>query len=216
MNKNIACSWSGGKDSCFALMQAVKQGYTPKVVLTMLNENGKISRSHGISLELLQQQASALGLPMVTISSSWNNYEENFINTLKEIKQKYNIDAMVFGDIDIDRHRLWEEKVCEAANISALLPLWQRLRKDLALEIIESRIESIVVSCNTELGEDFLGKSYSKALLDELESTTIDQCGENGEFHSLVYNCPLFNNKLVLPKYTKKTIEKYCFVDWTN
>jgi len=216
MIKNIACSWSGGKDSCFALMQTVKLGYTPKVVLTMLNENGQISRSHGISLELLQQQASALGLPMVTIASSWNNYEENFINTLKDIKQKYNIDAMVFGDIDIDRHRLWEEKVCEAANISALLPLWQRSRKDLALEIIDSGIESIVVSCNMELGEDFLGKSYSKALLSELENTTIDQCGENGEFHSLVYNCPLFKNKLVLPEYTKKTVEKYCFVDWAK
>ena len=77
-NKNSLCSWSGGKDSCFALMQAIQQGYTPKVLLNVLNEEGKISRSHGIPSAVLKAQAAAANLPMHLISSSWNDYEKNF------------------------------------------------------------------------------------------------------------------------------------------
>jgi diphthine-ammonia ligase len=216
--KNIGCSWSGGKDSCLALMKAVALGYKPTVLLTMLNENGKISRSHGLSLELLQQQAKALDLPLITIPSTWERYEERFIETLQQLATQYSIEAMVFGDIDIDieRHRQWEEKVCAAAKIEALLPLWQRSRKELALEIIDSKISSIIVSCNPTLGEGFLGKVYDKEFINELANTDIDECGENGEFHSIVVNCPLFKNEIIFPKYAKKTIGNYCFLDWES
>ncbi|MFX4809777.1 ATPase, partial [Acinetobacter baumannii] len=79
-NKNLVCSWSGGKDSCYALMQAKLMGYTPKVLLNVLNEEGKISRSHGIPKNILQAQADAMGIPLYTVASSWNDYEEKFTN----------------------------------------------------------------------------------------------------------------------------------------
>ena len=76
--KNLVCSWSGGKDSCYALMQAIYLGYTPKVLLNVLNEEGKISRSHGIPANILQTQASLAALPIHLISSSWQDYEKYF------------------------------------------------------------------------------------------------------------------------------------------
>ena len=80
--KKALCSWSGGKDSCFALMHVIQQGCTPKVLLNVLNEEGKISRSHGIPSSILQQQAVAAGLPIHLISSSWQDYEKHFTNAL--------------------------------------------------------------------------------------------------------------------------------------
>jgi uncharacterized protein (TIGR00290 family) len=212
--KKIVCSWSGGKDSAYALMIAKASGYKPVVLLNMMNENSKVSRSHGLPLEILNKQANALNIPLVTIPSTWENYEENFINTLKQIKADYNLDGMVFGDIDIQQHREWEEKVCDAANIEAILPLWKRERNELAFEMIDKGFESMIVSCNLDLGEKFLGKMYDAEMINQLENIGVDSCGENGEFHSVVINCPLFKNKIPIPDFVKQTHNDYCFINW--
>jgi uncharacterized protein (TIGR00290 family) len=186
------------------------------VLLNMMNENGKVSRSHGLPMEILNQQAREINLPLVAVPSSWENYETNFINTLKQIKSDYDIDGMVFGDIDLQRHRDWEEKVCNAANIEAILPLWQRERKELAMEMLATGIESIIASCNAHLGERFLGKFYNAELINQLDKLGVDACGENGEFHSVVVNCPLFKNNIHIPEHTKKEYLDYCFLDWKS
>lgn len=214
--KNIACSWSSGKDSCYALMLAKSIGHAPKVLLNMMNENGKVSRSHGLPIEILKQQAKQINLPLVAIPTSWNNYESTFIGILKQIKADYDIEGMVFGDIDLQPHRDWEEKVCKAAIIEAILPLWKRERKELAMEMLEKGIESIIVSCNAQLGEKFIGKKYDTELIHELEQLGIDVCGENGEFHTAVVNCPLFKNKIHIPKYATIVHNNYYFIDWKN
>jgi diphthine-ammonia ligase len=212
--KNIACSWSGGKDSCYALMLAKAMGYVPVVLLNMMNENGRISRSHGLSHEILNRQAHEAGLPLVTIPSSWEYYEKNFIDILIQMKSEYNLHGMVFGDIDIQVHRDWEEKVCKKADIEAILPLWKKERNELATEMIAAGIESMIVSCNSNLGEEFLGKFYNIELIRQLDHSEIDACGENGEFHSLVINCPLFKNRIHIPEYTKNTHRDYWFINW--
>jgi uncharacterized protein (TIGR00290 family) len=186
------CSWSGGKDSCFALMQALKQGYAPKVLLNVLNEEGKISRSHGIPSGILQAQASAAGLPIHLISSSWQEYEMHFTQALDELKKQYHLTHAVFGDIDLQPHRDWEEKVCTNAGLTAVLPLWQQDRRALVAQMLNSGIETMIVSCNEVMGEKFLGRIITEELISELEALGVDACGENGEFHTLVLNCPLF------------------------
>ena len=210
----MLCSWSGGKDSCYAMMQAMQLGYQSKVLLNMLNENGKVSRSHGLPLEILKQQAGQMRLPLVTIPTSWSDYEWNFIEILGKLKESYKLDYAVFGDIDLQPHRDWEEKVCEAADIKAILPLWKRNRKELVLEMLDSKIECIIVSCNTTMGERYLGKMLTKHLAEELELIGIDPCGENGEFHTLMVNCPLFERRKSLPDYAIKTYNDYCFINW--
>lgn len=210
----VLSSWSGGKDSCFALMKSVAEGFQPTVLLNMMNENGKVSRSHGIPLAILEQQAAQMGVTLVAVPASWSQYEENYIATLHKIKEEHQIEGVVFGDIDLEPHREWEEKVCKAANLKAFLPLWQQNRIDLVNQMLEQGIETMIVSCNLEMGESYLGKLLTKELAFELEQKGIDPCGENGEFHTLVLNCPLFQNRIQLPNLEVKTYENYCFVVW--
>jgi diphthine-ammonia ligase len=197
---SFLCSWSGGKDSCFALMQALAMGYRPAVLLNVLNEEGQISRSHGIPSAILAAQAAALDLPIRMISSSWNEYEMHFTRALQELKAEYGISYAVFGDIDLQPHRDWEEKVCSAAGLEAVLPIWQQNRKALVLRMLASGIETMIVSCNEIMGETFVGRVLDADLVDELESLGIDACGENGEFHTLVLNCPLFSRRIAVQK----------------
>lgn len=211
MNKNCICSWSGGKDSCFALMQAIHMGYTPKVLLNVLNEEGKISRSHGIPAPVLQAQAALAGLPIHLISSSWQDYEKHFTGALASLKEKYGLTRAVFGDIDLQPHRDWEEKVCANSGLTAILPLWQQDRRTLVMKMLESGIETMIVSCNEIMGERFIGRTIDPALIDELESLGVDACGENGEFHTLVLDCPLFSERMNVSVQNKLLHNNYWF-----
>ncbi len=212
-NNHALCSWSGGKDSCFALLQAVKQGFLPKVLLNVLNEEGKISRSHGIPSQILEAQAASAGLPIHLISSSWNDYEENFTSALSGLKQQFDLSYAVFGDIDLQPHRDWEEKVCAHAALTALLPLWQQDRESLVMQMLEQGIQTMIVSCNTRMGEYFLGKTLTPALVRELAALGVDVCGENGEFHTLVTHCPLFKNAIEVQVSAKLLHKEYWFTE---
>jgi uncharacterized protein (TIGR00290 family) len=213
---NFLTSWSGGKDSCYAMMQAVDQGLYPKVLLNMMNENGKVSRSHGLPLSILNQQAEKMQLPLEGIPATWGDYEAKFISTLKTLKAIYTLDAAVFGDIDLQAHKDWEDKVCEASGLKAVLPLWQQDRLTLVKEMIDKGIETMIVSCNTTMGEGYLGRILSKELAIELQQKGIDPCGENGEFHTLVLNCPLFSDRIKLPQFAVTTYQDYCFIVWDD
>lgn len=214
MQASIGCSWSGGKDSCYALMQAVAQGNQLRVLVNMMNENGKISRSHGLPFAVLQQQAENIGVPIIARPTSWNDYKNNFVDALNECRSGFAVEAMIFGDIDLQPHRDWEEMVCREAGLEAILPLWQQNRRELVTAMIDSGIEAMIVSCNTQMGEHFLGRTITHELVDELERIGIDACGENGEYHTVVINCPLFNNRIELPAYEKVLHESYWFLKW--
>ncbi|MFM2326052.1 MAG: hypothetical protein RIR31_254 [Bacteroidota bacterium] len=210
-NKNTLCSWSGGKDSCFALMQAIKNGYNPAVLLNVLNEAGQISRSHGIPAAILQLQAKAVGLPIQLVASSWADYEVKFTATLQQLKQDHNLNYAVFGDIDLQPHRDWEEKVCSHAGLTAVLPLWQQNRELLVMQMLDAGIKTIIVSCNEVLGPDFLGRMIDKQCVTDLKNAGVDVCGENGEFHTLVLDCPIFTAPIDVAVTKKVLHEKYWF-----
>lgn len=211
----MLCSWSGGKDSCFALMKSMEQGYLPKVLLNVLNEEGKISRSHGIPSAILEAQAAVAGLPIHLISSSWQDYEMKFTGALTQLKDQYELSHAIFGDIDLQPHRDWEEKVCLNAGLTAVLPLWQQDRKDLVMQMLASGIETMIVSCNEIMGERFLGKKITTELIIELEALGVDACGENGEFHTLVLNCPLFTKQISVSILHTLKHENYWFTELT-
>ncbi len=208
---NCLSSWSGGKDSCFALMKAIEQGYTPSVLLNVMNENGKISRSHGIPVSILEAQAKAAQLPIHLISSSWQEYELHFTAALKELKDTYSLSHAVFGDIDLQPHRDWEEMVCNKAGLTAYLPLWQQDRRSLVMQMLNSGIRTMIVSCNEVMGVSFIGKTLTPSLIDELEVLGVDACGENGEFHTLVYDCPLFHKPLQIEVKQALQHDQYYF-----
>jgi uncharacterized protein (TIGR00290 family) len=210
-NKNLLCSWSGGKDSCYALMKAAEAGHIPRVLLNVMNESGKLSRSHGIPAAILEAQAKAAGIPVKLIASSWADYENKFTGALKELAEQFQLKYAVFGDIDLQAHRDWEEKVCSSASLTALLPLWQQNRRLLVTEMLKAGIKTMIVSCNDTLGAGFLGRVIDEACIKDLDSIGVDVCGENGEFHSLVLDCPLFSNEIKVAVTNKQQHENYWF-----
>ena len=188
-------------------------GYKPKVLLNVMNEYGDRSRSHGIPKEVLQAQAQALGFPIHFFSSTWTDYEVNYIKSLKQLVKGYPITHSVFGDIDIESHRIWEEKVSKAAKLEAILPLWQGERKQLVLDMIDSGLEAIIVSCNQQLGPDFLGRTIDRSIISEFEDMSVDACGENGEFHTLVVNAPFFKRRIDVEIEEKVVSSNYNFAN---
>lgn len=210
---NFLCSWSGGKDSCYAFYKAVEQGYRPTVLLNVMNEFGDRSRSHGITREILEAQAEAIDVPIHFFNSSWQDYEENYIENLKQLAKTFPLTHAIFGDIDIESHRAWEEKVAAAANLKAVLPLWQGDRKQLVLDMITTGIEAMIVSCNQDLGADFLGRIIDESLIEDLETMGVDVCGENGEFHTLVVNAPFFKQGIKVEIVERKISSNYNFAD---
>ncbi len=195
---SFVCSWSGGKDSCLALYRAMQAGREPLFLLSMLRDDGERSRSHGLPPDLLQAQALSLGIPLVTRTASWSDYEAVFIAALQELKAM-GVETGVFGDIDIDDHRLWEEKVCAAAGIDACLPLWKVSRLELLDEFLALGFEATVVVTNAEkLGKGYLGRTLDRELVCEFERLGIDPSGEEGEYHTVVTNGPIFADPVCL------------------
>ena len=194
----VACSWSGGKDSCLALWRAVQAGARPVCLVTMLTEAGQRSRSHGLSREVLEAQADALGLPLLSRWASWNDYEREMIELLREARSR-GATACVFGDIDIADHRAWEERVCRTAGLDAVLPLWQEDRSAILEQWWSFGFEArIVVAREGLVDRRFLGRELDRPTASELAALGVDACGENGEFHTLATAGPLFRRSLAI------------------
>jgi uncharacterized protein (TIGR00290 family) len=184
-------SWSGGKDSCLALWRARQAGLTVQRLITALDEQGTSSRSHGIPPELIAAQAHALGAELRFYETSWKNYEEKFVAQLQAARAD-GITQAIFGDIDLVPHREWEEKVCAQAGIAPSLPLWDEPRRKLVDEVLTLGFKAVVVCVNARyLGEEFCGRDFDAAFLADLPPD-VDACGENGEFHTFVYDGPAF------------------------
>ncbi len=191
MNRKAFCSWSGGKDSCLALNRAIENGYEITHLLTMFDETGLRSRSHSVSREVMRAQADALGLKLAMPSASWQSYESVFVEELKKLKAQ-NIETAIFGDIDLQAHRDWEEKVCAAAEIEAVLPLWNENRLDLVNEFLREGFRSVVICVNEKfLPKEFCGRVFDEQFVKDLPEG-VDACGENGEFHTFVFDGKLF------------------------
>jgi len=190
--RRACASFSGGKDSCLALWRARTAGLDVRALVNVLEETGERNRSHGVPKSLLQAQAGALGCDLVTPVASWQDYERQFTAALREL-QSGGIEVAVFGDIDLQAHRDWEEKVCANAGLVPYLPLWQESRANIAREVIGAGFEAYVVCTDSRhLGDEFCGRRYDQAFLEELPPE-VDACGENGEFHTFVFNGPMFS-----------------------
>jgi diphthine-ammonia ligase len=206
------CSWSGGKDSCLSLYRMISAGHQCASLFTMLDESGIYSRSHGLTQLSLEAQAEAMGLSLRTANASWKNYEAQFKKQAARFRDEGILHG-VFGDIDLEPHREWVERVCRESGITPHLPLWKGNRRELAQEFINAGFKALVVVVNTsKMPGRFLGRLIDDELISELEALGVDACGENGEFHSFVYDGPLFKHKL---NFTKRDIisrDEYSFL----
>ena len=163
--------------------------------------------------DILQAQAASLGIPLATRTASWSEYEPVFITALQELKQA-GVEAGVFGDIDLEDHRLWEEKVCQAAGIEAHLPLWKTPSLELLDEFLALGFEATVVATLDEkMGREYLGRTLDAGLVREFARMGIDPSGEGGEYHTVVTDGPIFARLVQLSAGDQVLRSGYWFLD---
>ncbi|HTE05211.1 MAG TPA: diphthine--ammonia ligase [Planctomycetota bacterium] len=211
-------SSSGGKDSCLALHRARRAGLDVRVMLSMFDPERDGNRSHGVPLALLSAQADALGLELITPRASWTDYEESFVAQLAALRAR-GFRTAVFGDIDLQAHRDWEEKVCARAGLAAVLPLWQESRAALVQEVLAAGFRALVVCTDSRfLGDEFCGRPFDAAFVASLPPG-VDACGENGEFHTFVHDGPGFRRPVPVELLAREPVvtpaetgaRRYCF-----
>jgi len=211
-------SWSGGKDSCLACYKAMRQGYEIRYLLNFISRESQRGCFHGLEARLLKLQADMIGIPLVQkeVSPDMKKYEEEFKAAVNEIRGN-DIGTMVFGDIYLLEHESWIERVCGDLKINALEPLWNNPPEDIVYEFIRLGFKAIIVSCKADiLGRDFLGRPVDEGLVGELKKRGICPCGENGEFHTLVVDGPIFKNPIRIIKseaILKEGFWKHWFLD---
>ncbi len=206
------CSWSGGKDSCLAFHRASEIG-RPSALLTMFSEDGARSRSHGLRPELLRAQAEALGLPLRAGHAGWDGYEAAFRAQLARLKDE-GVSAAVFGDIDLEPHRAWEEKVCGAEGLTCCLPLWKEERRALLDQFLFLGYRAILVAVKADrLDPALLGRELDAAVIAEIEASGCDACGEEGEYHTAVVDGPRFRAPIRVRPGARELHSGYWFLD---
>lgn len=206
----VFASWSGGKESALATYKAILQGYQVSYLVNFLSEDGKRSRSHGIKAEVLDLQSEAIGIPIVQVKTSWENYEENFKKVVTELKEK-GIEGGVFGDMDLEEHREWIERVCAELGIKPLLPLWGIGPEELLADFWGLGLKAVTVA--TRLDESLLGRNLDKAFLAEIRKFGSHLCGESGEYHTFVTNGPIFKKLLKVTQGKREKRDDVWFLE---
>ncbi|MBS7288436.1 MAG: diphthine--ammonia ligase [Candidatus Freyarchaeota archaeon] len=191
---SYAASWSGGKDSCLACYEAARSGLRISHLINFVYE-GRV-RSHGVGVGIVRLQAELTGIPIVQVETSWEDYEENFKRAVCPLVLR-GVKGVVFGDIYLDNHKKWVERVCGELGVEAVEPLWGLKPEEAISRLLAAGFEAVIVSAQSELvGEEWAGRVVSWDFIDYLKERGVDLCGENGEYHTLVVNGPIFKRRL--------------------
>ncbi|WP_409305680.1 diphthine--ammonia ligase [Peribacillus sp. SCS-155] len=200
--KNIALSWSGGKDACMALHRLKEQGYHISFLMTTLPP-GMDGRSfgHGEKKDSIEKQGHALNIPVEFVYCSFDTYTDDFKQQLRKLKLKYGVDTVAFGDLYLDEHRVWGENVCNEVGLAAMYPLW--MDKGESLRALEKFISSgykakIIKVIDAKLPQSWLGREVDEKFYLEIKDRDVCPMGESGEYHTFVYEGPLFREQLMI------------------
>ncbi|MBT6922675.1 MAG: adenine nucleotide alpha hydrolase [Candidatus Ruthia sp.] len=217
-SKRTLLSWSSGKDSAYALHLLLKD---PSVNLlglfTTVNKEFERVAMHAVRLRLLKEQAKRIGLPIhiieIPFPCSNADYEKIMSEFITKI-QANNIEAVAFGDLYLEDIRDYRVAQMQGTGIDPIFPCWGIDTKELSQEIISIGIKANITCIDPkQISPDFAGHAFDQALLNELPSS-VDSCGENGEFHTFVYDSPDFSNPIDIAQ--GETIERdgFVFTDW--
>ena len=218
VTQKVLFCWSGGKDSALALHEIINSGsHSVVALLTTVTEDYDRISMHGVRTSLLEQQAKTLNLPLEKISimkhSSNEDYEAKMTQVLNHFK-KDGINSVIFGDIFLEDVRKYRENNLAKLQMQAIFPLWKKDSKQLANLFIDLGFKAVITCVDTKfLDASFTGREFDKALLSDLPSS-VNSCGENGEFHTFVYAGPIFNREIPVTRGEIVLRDKrFCFCD---
>jgi uncharacterized protein (TIGR00290 family) len=195
-NATVLISWSGGKDSCLALYEIQReQKYRVAALLTTVTRDYDRISMHGVRRALLERQAASLGLSLhqVFISKRATNEEyEMKIDEAFSLYRDRGINSIVFGDLFLEDIRAYREQFLIRHNMRGLFPVWKRDTALFIREFLRLGFRAVVTCVDSQvLDQSFAGRLIDESFLSSLPSH-VDPCGENGEFHSFVFDGPIF------------------------
>ncbi|MCR4318405.1 MAG: diphthine--ammonia ligase [Planctomycetes bacterium] len=217
MPKPILLSWSGGKDSAMALHTLQQSDeYEVRALLTTLTDDYDRISMHGVRRELLLAQSRELGASLHEIRIPKTCTNEVYEREMKAAMLKFRdegVDTVAFGDLFLEDLRKYREDNLAKVGMKGLFPVWTRDTRTFSRRFIELGFKAILVTVDPKvLDAGFVGRTYDESLLDDLPES-VDPCGENGEFHSFVYDGPNFASEIPLILGEKVEREGFWFCD---
>ncbi|MEM2968967.1 MAG: diphthine--ammonia ligase [Candidatus Bathyarchaeia archaeon] len=207
----VIASWSGGKDSCFALYKAIQEGHVVSHLLTMMSDPEK-SNFHMIRTDVLDAQSEAISIPIVKYVTTPETYEQDFKKALLQMKSK-GVEGIVTGDVfDVAVHEAgWLDRICGEVGLTPVKPLWHRDTTQILQEFINAGFRAVLVRVKTDLlGLEWLGREINPVFFEDLRKLgNVDPCGEHGEFHTVVIDGPIFRKRIEILESEKVKLNGY-------
>ena len=206
MKEKTLVSWSGGKDCTLALHELLRSNSydVAAFVTTITTEYDRVSM-HGVRRSLLEEQAVSLGFPLEEVLLSKDSPHEEYEARIRTVLEKYRKDGVstvVFGDVFLEDVRRYREDNLSKIDMRGVFPLWKRDTGRLARDFIAQGFQAMVTCVDSEaLDYSFVGRVFDQSFVADLPSG-VDPCGENGEFHSFVFDGPLFRRSVGFVKGT--------------
>ena len=199
--KRALVSWSGSKDCAWALERLRGSDVEIVALLTTINEHFDRVAMHGVRRELVEEQARSIGVPLWIAPLPWpcsNDAYEEVMAAMCRRAVDAGIDSVVFGDLFLEDVRAYRVRMLAGTGLEPLFPLWQTPTAALAREMLARGLRARIACIDRRvLDRSFAGREYDASFLADLPPGT-DPCGENGEFHSFVYDGPMFQRAIAI------------------
>jgi len=199
--KRALVSWSGGKDCAWALERLRGSDVEIAALLVTINERFDRVAMHGVRRELIEQQAHSIGIPLWIAPLPWpcsNERYEEVMGAMCRRAVDAGIDSVVFGDLFLEDVRAYRERMLAGTGLEPMFPLWLAPTAALAREMMAGGLRARIACIDRRvLDRSFAGREYDAGFLADLPPAA-DPCGENGEFHSFVYDGPMFRHPIAV------------------
>src|ERR1700688_2957648 len=215
--EDVLFCWSGGKDSAMALhaLRAARDCRITALLTTITEEYDRISM-HGVRRALLERQAESLGLPLLAVLIPPQCINATYEERMKEALAQHlarGVRRVAFGDIFLEDLRVYREKNLAQIGMQAMFPIWKRHTRELAREFVSMGFRAIAVCVDPRvLDASFAGRELDASFFADLP-LGVDPCGENGEFHTFVFDGPIFKSPIAVQVGEKVIRDGFCFCD---
>jgi uncharacterized protein (TIGR00290 family) len=212
----VLLAWSSGKDSAWTLHMLRQQQMEVGAILTTLNEAADRVAMHGVRRSLLEAQAEAIGVPLWQVPLPWPCTNEDYEQRMAEACRRAVAEgfaSIAFGDLFLHDVRQYRERQLAGSGLTPLFPLWEIPTAELARDMIAAGLRARLTCVDSKaLDAAFAGREFDHSLLADLPGHA-DPCGENGEFHTFVYDGPMFRSSLQVERGEIRDVGGFVYAD---